>query len=533
MPTGHRRSTRAVLSNGGLLLASVALSLCLAELGVRTFEAFEVRSEHGSLHAELLEAARAAGVAADGYNVYYLGGSTMLGVPYAPRMSLPQIVEQVLGGRVAGRALHSVNLGRSGRDLLYALQRLEHVLSHRNVFHPSLIVLYSGHNEFLDFGFKPPPYAFLEPAWYSISRRSHLFRLLRIRFAAPYRLEIDERRRLDVAPFSPETREEVIRAYRARLARVVARAQEAGLPLIISTAASNLADWAPNRSVLCEGVDAERFVALLDSASTAEAAGDEIGAIERAREARALCPHFAELEYRLGRALERQGDRAGAAEAYWRAVDADAFPIRAGTDINQAIRALADEPGVRVIDAVAVLGSLSQRAAPGYELFIDAHHPRVQGYLSIGRAIAAAMLDLAGEPDRVLARLEPAKAEVLFGLDDPYFRIEQSLNTGRWYVRLATMRYEPAERLDLAERWYESAHSLAPERVDVHLGLAMVAYLRHDTPAAEAHRRDAEAADPEAARRYLAQRWVRDVVRRGGGVPPIRSGDEGDRHVRR
>jgi tetratricopeptide (TPR) repeat protein len=508
---------------GSLLLLGVSLagSLALGEAAVRALDAWRKREAPTQLE-QLAALAREAGVEPGALNAYYLGESTMQGVPYDPRMSIPKLVEDFFGGAVGGRPIRSVNLARSGENLRFNSDRLDAVLAHPEIFHPHLVVIYLGHNEFLRF-LEP---SLFEPESASAWRRALAGSVLQSRVAqrlAKVRpLDVDRRALLDVPCARSATRERVLRLYEEGLANAVDAALARGVAVVLSTTASNVSDFEPSRSTYC-GPAARRaeFEGLAQETLAAERAGRDDDALASARRALELCGDFAELHFRLGRIHERRGERERARAAYQTALDRDAMPMRATRGMNEAVLRIGRERGVPVADPVARLAAQSERPAPGYDWFVDAHHPNEAGFVVIAREIAEAIRErFAAEAP--LAALDRAAAIERFGLGDPAFRFDKVIHRGRWFARVATLRFDPEDRLARAEAAFAEGASLAPERSEPVLGHAMVAFLRRDAARGDAALSEARRRDPAGVDVYLATPWVRAVVERGRGAAVAR-----------
>ena len=111
-----------------------------------------------------------------------------------------------------------------------------------------------------------------------------------------------------------------------------------------------------------------------------------------------------------------------------------------------------------------------------------------------------ASIELHGEPEYDV-RLD----------DDTMFDVH--VWNGRWFTRLSTWRYDPSERLKLAEEAFKNAMTLKPDRHEAYLGLGMVNYLRKNAKEAEVYLAKAKEIDPQQVASYERQPWVRQVVR--------------------
>jgi tetratricopeptide (TPR) repeat protein len=225
------------------------------------------------------------------------------------------------------------------------------------------------------------------------------------------------------------------------------------------------------------------------------------------------CEGFAEAHYRLGKSYEamQQPDRARA--EYYKAVQYDHMPVRASPEQNDFIRQLAKEPGIYVVDAVHALEEEAGNGLVGFNLMADGHHPNVKGYLAVSRLVAESAIRIAEPHPRDLAALseEEEEAELIFGIDRERM-FQASISLGRWFTRMATWRYDPTDRLRLAEEHFSDAVRLDPEHAEGYIGLAMVGSLRGDTAGARAQLARAGAVDKPYVERYLREPWVVSVL---------------------
>lgn len=488
-----------------LVLMACGSSLAAIALGVAVFS----WANGARLERRVLETAARQGVSAETFNVYYFGSSTMVGEPYAPQASIPRIVDAVLGGTVKGRPLRSVNLGQAGADLADSVDRLTLVMRNQSVTHPSLVVIYEGHNEFLKFdGRMVRAVRKLPAAYIDLAQR----------FDGLWRpLEIDQRRFLDESVIPETERQAVIESFRSQLDEVLARLASSGIPAIVSTQAGNYADWEPNRSVCKANVVPESFGQQVELGYALESRGDFRGAVAEYREALAICDSVAELHFRVASCLRQLGESAAAWDEFERAVDEDGMPLRAGSAINTAIRQLDGRRLVTVVDAVSRLRELSPQGLIGSNVMSDGHHPNLRGYLAIGTLIAQTIRERFDDPSQPLQPIADEEAAARFGID-AHKRFEIAVSRGRWFTRLATWRYDPLSRLESAEERFREAMALEPQRYEPTLGLGMVQFLRGDASGGDRFVAKARELDAGEVDRYLADDWVRQIrdrARRG------------------
>jgi tetratricopeptide (TPR) repeat protein len=188
--------------------------------------------------------------------------------------------------------------------------------------------------------------------------------------------------------------------------------------MLVFTVPVNLHGWQPNVSV--HSVSGERLAAwqsAYDKGCRHLLLGEAASAVDALREASDIDPGHAETWFRLGRALEANGDRDGARAAYLLAKDLDQNPFRAMSLLNESVRTTAaSHPAVRLVDMEQLVMEATPLPAPGFDLFLDYVHPTSTG----NRVIAKHTFDaiLATDP----FRLEPATRT--FDVPDDGYRDE-------------------------------------------------------------------------------------------------------------
>ena len=498
---------KPLLTNLAASIVTLLLMLTALELFLRTqwWAGFKQQREARLLDQDLQALIHSRNVSASTFNIYYFGESSMQGEPYAPSVSIPQLVSYMLDGQVEGRPIKSVNLAASGADFAYDLRRLHSVLAQRQLTSPSLCVIYAGHNEFLKYH-----QDFVD--WFPLHPRllAEAARVLKL-----YRLEMGERRFFDAPVVDARTRRRVITTYRKQLLEAVRLLREHHIPVIVLTLAGNYSRWQPNRSAFCgRRSDREEFSRLMEAGNQAAAAARVEPAIAAYRQALALCDHFAETHYRLGQSYEAGGDWAQAWREYSQAVDDDGMPMRALSAQNDFIRRLGAAGLASTIDVVERWRRQAAGGLIGFNFLIDAHHPNLNGYIMISRLIAERIAALFSAQPRALRTVGTDTLREVFHVT-PAQRLEVYVSRGRWLTRLATWRYDPSERLTLAEAFFLRALAIDPSRYEPYVGMAMVSLLRRDVVTAEMYRSEARLLDAAAVDTYFRDYWVRRVVHYG------------------
>ncbi len=188
---------------------------------------------------------------------------------------------------------------------------------------------------------------------------------------------------------------QVYENWRENLDELCDIARDAGATLVISNVCVNLRDFPPLASLHRRDVSRpalDRWDALYQEGVVAESAGEMARAIERYEAAAQIDPQYAELVFRLGRCLLKQGRVAEAREQFLQACELDALRFRADSRINELIRTVtAHREAERIwfVDAQAAIAAseLVADGIPGDELFYDHVHMNFDGNYRLAHAI--------------------------------------------------------------------------------------------------------------------------------------------------
>lgn len=404
--------------------------------------------------------------AAGSFRIVAVGGSTVLGVPDGVQGFVAQL-ERGLRRAAPGRPLEVVNLARSGAPSSEVRAALSAALD----ADPDLLILLTGHNEFL----APPPSVLQR-----VRDASWLVRALTRRFAPGPAVE-------DPFPDALVAVDRKSAAFRRRVARfrenldaMVSQATSAGVPLLLCTAPSNLADWPPaHRRVRWPGGGAGRTEAETAVYALLERGPPE-SALTAARDALTRYPDDAWLNHLEGRALSELGRFAKARELFERARDLDPIPRRAFGSFNDAVRAHVDTPGVRVVDVARIFEGYAEHGLVGFELVGDNCHPTPLGNAIIARALAAAMAEqgLFLPRGTSIPALGTWRAQLEKDLGDPEARRGRQL---RWLLSNALYAMKtPFFDYEASRRYLVQARALSPGDWRVFANLATLDLLQGD-----------------------------------------------------
>ncbi len=172
--------------------------------------------------------------------------------------------------------------------------------------------------------------------------------------------------------------------FSANLSAMIASAKGVGASVLIGTVGSNLRDWAPSASLLSPELgNAERakWEVAWQSGKEKQQVGNCLQALVHYEAAAHIDDSHAELHFRMATCLAQLGKAVEAQKHFQLARDFDAFPRRADSAINQAIResAVSHSDTVVLADCEANFAHVSEGKVPGNEYFYDAVHMFFEG----------------------------------------------------------------------------------------------------------------------------------------------------------
>jgi lysophospholipase L1-like esterase len=189
-----------------------------------------------------------------------------------------------------------------------------------------------------------------------------------------------------------EWRRGVVAHYEFNLRRMTSLARQAGVPVALVLPPSNLGGCPPFKSEHSRPLSPEerqRFDALV-AAAREHYQTDIRRSIALLTEALEIDDRHAETLYDLGQCYRAIGQSAEARRWLVRARDCDVVPLRMISELEAALRRVADEEGVPFLDAHALLEAQTPQGILDDALLVDHIHPGFDGH----QAIAAALLEL-------------------------------------------------------------------------------------------------------------------------------------------
>jgi tetratricopeptide (TPR) repeat protein len=370
--------------------------------------------------------------------IFCLGGSTTYGRPYDDTSSFAGWLREFLPAADPSRDWQVINAG----GISYASYRVTMLMEELARYEPDVFIVYTGHNEFLEhrtYGpirSTPAVLQHLEVALNRCRTYSALTRLIRpLRRSSPEATETRDLLPAEVdaildRTIGPESytrdddlRGSVLEHFRVSLERMTVLAREAGAELIFVTPASNIRDFTPFKSEHLAGLsdaDQSTWLGHMERAGTAFRAQQFAPCLEALDRAAEIDDRYAKLQFLRGRVLLRLERSDEARTALLRARDEDICPLRAITPIEQTVRDVAARHSVPMIDFVAMMEQDSQDGIPGFDVFLDHVHPKIEGHRGLALELIATLQQrgiVARTSSWDEAAIEEVTGRVLGGLD--------------------------------------------------------------------------------------------------------------------
>ena len=352
---------------------------------------------------------------ANAYRIFCLGGSTVQGRPFAIETSFTSWLEISLRAAQPEINWDVVNCG----GVSYASYRLLPIMQEVLACEPDLIILCTGHNEFLESRTFEHLAARGEVVNHAIAVASRLrtFTLIREQYLRargqssdapregrpllPTEVDalLDYRNGLEDYRRDETWRNGVIGQFQYNLAALVRTAQEAGVPILVVNPVSNLRDCPPFKSLHRDDLTAQEQAEWEALCSEADRHLDREhldrpAAIDCLEQACRIDPQYAATFYRLGHCYLEAHRNDEALQMFERARDLDICPPRILPPMNAAIFEVARDTGTPLFDAQALFESHSRDGIVGDQWLLDHVHPSIDGHQLLADALADKLVEM-------------------------------------------------------------------------------------------------------------------------------------------
>lgn len=353
----------------------------------------------------------AAQKAPNEFRIFCLGGSTVQGRPFAIETSFTTWLEISLQAADPKRQWEVVNCG----GVSYASYRLVPILKEVLAYEPDLIILYTGHNEFLEdrtYGhIKHLPELIARPCEFVSRTRTYTMlrrRYLRLRggtgrwvpkdrpiLASEVDAMLEYRGGLEQYHRDEKWRRDTIEHFRYNLYRMVQMARDAGVPLLLVNPVCKLRDCAPFKTQHRDGLTADelsRWKSLVSKAGDCYARGSYYQAVTYLQQAMEIDDQHAGIHFMLAKCYDALGMTAQARQSYLQAKELDICPLRILEPMNQAILEVARRTHTKVVDLWLDYDEFSEmrrsKKDAGNFWLIDHVHPSIAGHQQVARLLA-------------------------------------------------------------------------------------------------------------------------------------------------
>ncbi len=341
---------------------------------------------------------------ANGYRIVVQGGSTAAGFPYGLGASIAGILDQRLKPSLPGRHVEVLNTAMSAVNSYTLIDIADEIIEQK----PDAIMIYAGHNEYLGIlGVGSNYTAFgagLSTTWFLKLKELSLFQLMQ---------------KLSVAVIAPDTEapsnekpgqqtQGSARTFMAKVAKhkniekgsdlydagleqfeknisaLLQKYQRAGIPVFISTIASNIKDQKPFVSTELEPeyqASAQKLFASLEQQSKAQ----NISSLKKVS-LTLQQSSSATLHFKLAQLALALGESSIAKTHFDLAKEHDLLRFRAPEAINHIIREQAQKFDAIVVETQKELEIRSPDRIIGNNLMLEHLHPNLRGYFVVANS---------------------------------------------------------------------------------------------------------------------------------------------------
>ena len=385
------------------------------------------------------------------FRVFCLGGSTVQGRPYSTKTSFSSWLRINLECAYPDRAFEVINCG----GISYASYRLVPILTECLEYKPDLMIVCTGHNEFLE----DRTYANLKK-WnrpfgeaIRLASKLRLYRALSAMTSDTESLEsarpilksevdalLDYRRGLEAYHRDDEWREGVAAHFAENLRRMIQICAEADVPLLVLAPPVNLKDCPPFKSESSPGLQTDRgeqCSELLEKANAAMGSAPQRAA-ELLVQAIHDDPRNARLHFALGHCHLASGNSTAAKEAFQQAMQEDICPLRLPDSMRESMKRECELTDTRLIDLQDLLIEETGEDILGDEILVDHIHPSIRGHqiiaTKLGATISGWLLPEMSDHHEWGSRRARAYEAHLESLDSLYYAhgLQRLENLRRW-----------------------------------------------------------------------------------------------------
>ena len=299
----------------------------------------------------------------NGFRVFVMGSSTVLGFPYHQNGMFTRILQERLQDSYPDKKVEVINTALTAINSFTLLDFIGDVLDED----PDVLLIYAGHNEFYGaLGIGSVEKSFRSRNLIRIHEKLlnlRVYQFMRNAIARIGDLSSGDTNNQDARgtlmklivnnkeiAYKSETYSTGIERYRKNIEQILKKAERKNVPVFISELVSNVKDLKP----------------FCSETSTGFPAASDI--------------------FNKGMENETKGEFDRAKENYYRAKDLDCIRFRASEEINEVIHELAIKYNAHLVPMKSCFEKASPHKLVGYNLITEHVHPTIDGYFLMADA---------------------------------------------------------------------------------------------------------------------------------------------------
>jgi len=410
----------------------------------------------------------------DEFKIYFLGASTAEGFPYfLGDSTIGSLISYFFNGEIKGRKIKIKFVKeRCASNIVKEAIKIKD--------EADLVLIYSGHNEFLRYLPNPFCNSKEEAVYY---------------------------------PNFEKKKELVLKEYENAIEKGVIHFKNNHTPIILSSVVANISDFVPSRSMLINPDNRYVVDSLMGFAEKSFNSNNISDALSIYKKIITIEPKFALAYMKAADCFRLLGDFRNAKIFYQKASDYDGSPIRAMEKQNQYLRKLAEKENIYFLDAVKILEDISEDGLIGYNLMWDNCHPRLKAYIAIAFGFVKQIENIFEiERYRKSATVEDVKDFFYIGLKSELEILE---TTGSYYCRAALLTEDSNcrdNRLTKAEVCFNTALEINPDNSQLLGSIAIYHALRKDKIKSIIFWLKAFNKDPKEVKKRIRNRKVKTIM---------------------
>lgn len=383
----------------------------------------------------------------DGIRIFVQGGSTAAGFPYGLGASLAGMLDYRLKQSFPTKTVEVVNTALSAVNSYTLLDFADEIIEQQ----PDAVLIYAGHNEYLGILGVGSNYTSTNSRGATLLflkvKDLRTFQLLQSIYDSLFQPDINvdtQQSRTVMSKVAKHKNIEVnshmfnrgIAQFEGNMQMLINKYADAGIPVLISTVASNLSDQPPFESKpvavdqLTKGLglnlDAQleaeltAFLTQVEDVQQASTLANKLTpqAIEKLQAMVAL--DSAAAHFWLGHFYQSHGQHGAAKSHFELARQHDLLRFRAPNEINQAIKRLSQSTHAKLVDVEAAMAKVAPNGIIGHELMIEHLHPTAKGYFELSDAFYQAIKssNILGPFEKDVSRLQAYREQPLLPAEE-------------------------------------------------------------------------------------------------------------------